>query len=43
MICSSQSNRGPLEEKEKKEEEENKCGPLPPADPSGPVEKDKYE
>ena len=25
--------------KEEKEKEKKKCGPLPPADPSGPVEK----
>ena len=39
MICPSQSNRGPPEKKEKEKKEEEKCGPLPPAEPSGPVEK----
>ena len=39
MICPNQSNRDPLEKKENKKKEENNCGPLPPADPSGPVEK----
>ena len=39
MICPNQSNRGPLE---KKKEKELKCGPLPPADPSGAVEKQTH-
>ena len=39
MICPNQSNRGPLEKKEKKEEEENKCGSLPTADIVGAVGK----
>ena len=38
MICPNQFNKGRLEKKENKKEEE-KCGPLPPAEPSGPVEK----
>ena len=38
MICPNQSNRGPLKEK-KEQKEKEKCGSLPPADPSGPVEK----
>ena len=39
MICTNQSNRGPLEKKEKKEEEENKCGSLATADIDGAVGK----
>ena len=38
MICPNQSNRGPLEEKEK----ENKCGSLPTADIVGAVGKMDY-
>ena len=38
MICPNQSNRGPLEKKEKKEEE-NKCGSLPTADIVGAIGK----
>ena len=38
MICPNQSNRGPLEKKKEKKEEE-KYGPLPTADLSRPVEK----
>ena len=38
MICPNKSNRGPLEKKEKKEEE-NKCGSLPTADIVGAVGK----
>ena len=41
MICLNQSNRGPLEKKEK--EKKLKSGSLPPPDPSGPVEKRKKE
>ena len=42
MICRNQSNRGPLKKKEKKEEEENKCGSLPTADIVGAVGKMIY-